>query len=339
MSASETARRSVCLHKAPTLYSHDRGFALKLDCGRRAYCYPVRRRWRRQLRQRLELVEYRRVPFLWTITARPKEQDAEFLARRFVRDRLRRGETVAPSVVAHPESLAPYMREARDRGDPHCKEDVAAMSAGVSRLVRLIHEQHKRQRRPGYDRSRKARELKREYGEAYVVRGKVGADFRVRVKEAGERRGRLHMHAVSDYDYVNHAWLTDVACRCGLGFVHYRARETEDLQRRARSIRSARELARYLSKRIHKYLSEGDGPDEPWPWPKHTHLVSTPRGALPPRPRASDCAVTGRSVARVAIEELDAVWVDEDATFFSVRSAVPGQVVPGASALARSIWG
>jgi hypothetical protein len=334
----------MCPHPAPTIYSVERGFALKADCGSRARCYPVRERWRRQTRRRLERVEYRRVPDLWTITARTIEQDAACIAHRFVRAQLRAGESVHSSVRANPESLAPLFlsgacapaRHARDRGDPGCREDVKVFSVGLSRIRRAVHRQFERQRMQGYRDSRQARLLRARYDTAFPVRGRAGADWRLWMKEAGEQNGRLHAHAASDFDFVHHGWLSEVARRCGLGFVQYSRTESAQLRRSARAAGPrvrAHTIARYLA----SYLGKGDAPGRPWPWPHHTRLLNAARGVLPAHEPAEDCYVSLRSVAEVAIDYLGAVWIEATATFFSVKSAAPGQVA--AIQPLRALWG
>lgn len=330
--------QKVCPHTAPTIYSVERGFALKADCGSRARCYAARERWRRDTRKRLARVDYLRVPDLWTITARTREQDASYMARKSVRERLRRGEPVAPDVRANPEMLAPLFLagqcapefRARDRGDPGNTDDVKAFSVAVSRLLRAIRRQFARQREAGYRKSRSARALEARYGTAYPVRGRPTADWRLWVKEAGEQNGRLHAHAASDFDFTHHGWLSEKARRCGLGFVQYSRKESKQLCRMATASRG-RERASTIAHYLAKYLGKGDAPGARWPWPAHTRLLNAARGVLPKREPALDCRATWKSVAEVAVDCLDAVFVEAGAWFFAAKSAASGQVVPGSS--------
>ncbi|MGH8012023.1 MAG: hypothetical protein ACREQ4_05950 [Candidatus Binataceae bacterium] len=118
-------------------------------------------------------------------------------------------------------------------------------------------------------------------------RGRPGASLRIRVKEAGERNGRLHEHVASDFDFIHHGWLKDAALRCGLGFPQFSRKASAELRRAARfSGRAARAgtIAHYLS----GYLGKGDADGKPWPWPPHTRLLSSARGVLPKRAPAAD---------------------------------------------------
>lgn len=300
-----------CSHaNAPVIVSRGRGFVLRGDCGDRRYCRAARRRWRYQMRQRLERVGYLRAPDLWTFTVATREQDALYLAALQISQWRRRGEFVHPSLTA--ANLAPeVLYRAKDRGDASDPESVKRLSVGISRVLRKLHEQHKRQREINYLSTRKARELKEKYGTAFPVRGRPGAAFRIRVKEIGESGERLHAHAASDFDFIWQPWLNDLALRHGLGFVQFSRKDSKTLRAAARAsgprIRN-RVIARYVS----KYLGKAADDEKPWPWPKHTRIVSAARGELPPREPATDCFVKfGQSVAFVALTEFGVVLDDE----------------------------
>jgi hypothetical protein len=296
-----------------TIYSPERRFAFKSDCGSRPRCFAARQRWRRETKGRLARVEFLRAPDLWTFTARTKEQDELYLARRLIVQRRRRGEPVVETA----ERLAPLCRyEARDHGDPHNAEDVHALSVGLSRVIRFVTRQVQRQLQPNYENSHHARCLREQYGTDRPLRGRPGASLRIRVKEAGERNGRLHEHVASDFDFIHHGWLKDAALRCGLGFPQYSRKESTALRRATRfSGPSARgrTIAHYLS----GYLGKGDSQGKPWPWPPRTRLLSSARGVLPKRTPAADCRVTWRRVAAVAVDLLGAEWCDWNAVFWS----------------------
>jgi hypothetical protein len=225
-------------------------------------------------------------------------------------------------------------RRARDRGDPTNKQDLREFQRGLSQLRRAILRQQRAQRKPGYSGSVRARVFTARYGTAYLVRGRPGADWRLSMKEAGEQNGRLHGHVASDFDFIHHGWLSDVARGYGLGFVQYSRKESAELRRAAHAagarVRGA-VIARYLA----SYLGKGDAPERPFPFPAHTRLLNAARGVLPKFERAADCCVTFFSVAEVAVDRLGALWVDADASFFSVKSAQPSQLQPGFS----SSWG
>jgi hypothetical protein len=292
--------RVVCPHLGTgTLYNPERRIAFKADCGQRANCAQARRRWRFELRERLNLVEYLRTPDLWTFTARTAEQDGLYRARKM-------GLRAADA----------FLLRGEDRGSVN-RANLDLMRQGLERLIRYIDRQVKRQRQPGYERSAWAVRLRLEYGTDRPVRGRPGAALRIRIREAGELHGRLHTHAASDFIFLDHGWLDAAALRCGLGHVQFERRETGDLHMLASiSMPAARgsAIALYLS----KYLSSTPD-DAPWPWPRRSRLVSSARGQLPPRPRKEGWHHTWLSVARVAVDEFGAVCVDADASFYRAR--------------------
>lgn len=282
------------------------------------------------MRERLGQVGYLRAPDLWTFTTATREQDALYLAALYISQSKRRGEFVHPTLT--PENLAPEIfYRAQDRGDASDQESVRRLSVGISRVLRKVKEQFERQRKIRYRESRKARELEAKYGTAFVIRGRPGAAFRVRVKEIGEEKKRLHAHAASDFDFVLHAWLTDLALSHGLGFVQFSRKDSKELRSAARASGSRirnKVIARYLS----KYLGKDADDHEWWPWPKHTRLVNAARGELPPREPVTDCQVRfGQSVAFVVQDVFGVEWPDEVARtainqsgFWSVSRGPPG---------------
>ena len=314
----------ACLHSAPTIFSRKRGFAIKGDCGDRRGCPAARERWRREMRERLNGVAYAAAPVLWTFTARTREQDVLFQARRSIARSRRDGSTLHKSMrgADGPAKLAPFCDwMARDRGDARSRADNLDFSLSCSRLARAVERQWARQQTAGYARSRYARKLMREYGTAHVLAGRRGASFKLRIKEAGERRGRLHAHAVADFRFVHHGWLSDHALRCGLGFVQFSQGESARLRALvAMSAPHARgsAIAFYLS----KYLTKPAGADDDeWPWPSHTRLLNAGQGVLPPRIPAGDCAISFARVATVAVDILGAVECDWNATsWFAPRA-------------------
>jgi len=168
-----------------------------------------------------------RTPDLWTVTARTKEQDALCIALRIISDRRRCGLPVRATA----EEIAPLCGKAKDRGDPSNRNHVHELSIGLSRMQRAIRRQFTRQQTEGYRESRWAGVLKHQYATAYPLRWRLGAAWRVSIKEAGELNGRLHAHVASDFDFIHHGWLSAVALRCGLGFVHYRRKASAALRR------------------------------------------------------------------------------------------------------------
>ncbi len=301
----------------PTIFSRARRFAIKGDCGDRRRCSAAREQWRREMRERLNGVAYVAAPVLWTLTARTPEQDALFQARRFIARRRRNRETLHISMRGPdgPQKLVPFIEyRARDWGDPSSRDDNLEFSLACSRLARAVERQWARQQKPGYATTCHARKLLREYGTSRVLSGSRGASFKLRIKEVGEERHRMHAHAVSDFRFVHHGWLSDHALRCGLGFVQFSLSETARLRELvARSEPYARgpSIALYLS----KYLSKPDGADgDPWPWPLHTRILNAARGVLPARVTAGDCAITWKRPALVAVEDLGATECDWNAT-------------------------
>jgi hypothetical protein len=314
----------ACLHSAPTIFSRERGFAIKGDCGDRRGCPAARERWRREMRERLNCVAYSDAPILWTLTARTREQDVLFQARCSIARARRTGSTLHNSMrgADGPEKLAPFCEwMACDRGDARSRADNLDFSLACSRLSRAVERQWARQQKSGYARTPHARKMIREYGTARVLGGRRGASFKLRIKEAGERRGRLHAHAVADFRFVHHGWLSDHALRCGLGFVQFSQGETARLGALvAMSEQHARAatIALYLS----KYLTKAAGADgDAWPWPSHTRLLNAGQGVLPPRVPASDCTISFARVASVAVDILGAVACDWNATsWFAPRT-------------------
>jgi hypothetical protein len=290
----------VCTHaRTGTLFNRAERRAFKADCGSRARCPAARARWSREMRSRMERVEFVRVPFLWTFTARTAEQDAVYQGRA-------RGLSAEEARELHARG---WLYGVADRGAVS-RENLDIMRRGIERVIRALERQAARQRKPDYQRSRRARELLARYGTARVVRGRRGAALRIRVREAGEERGRLHSHAASDFDFLHYGWLNDTALRCGLGHVQFEAPDTRALQRAARAsgprVRS-RSIGAYLS----KYLAKGTDAGA-WLWPRGARLVSAARGVLPPMEPKAGWMFTWRSVALTAIEELGAVCVDAD---------------------------
>ena len=305
----------TCEHEgARTLWNKEAGIAFRADCGDRRVCGAARRRKIRELRARLSRVEYFRAPDLWTFTARTAEQDALVQSQRYAlalahdrahdERRARAGKMIFPWI--RPREIP------RDRGDVN-KPNLEELNRGCERVKRAVKRQAERERRPGYRRTRHAAMLHRRYGTDRVVRGRPGADFRICVRESGELHGRLHLHAASDFDFLHKLWLQDHCYRCGLGFCEFERRDTKALHSAARfsgrRVRGAT-IAHYLA----KYLSTPD--QRPWPWPNHARLVSSGRGILPPRETKPGWRFTWRKVSRVAIEELGAVVIDDDATFY-----------------------
>jgi hypothetical protein len=314
----------ACLHPAPTIFSRARGFAIKGDCGDRRRCPAARERWRREMRERLNGVAYSDAPVLWTLTARTRERDALFQARRSIARARRNGSTLHQSMrgADGPEKLAPFCEwMAWDRGDARSRADNLDFSLACSRLVRAVERQWARQQKAGYARTRHARKLIREYETAYVLGGRRGASFKLRIKEAGEGGGRMHAHAVADFRFVHHGWFADHARLCGLGFVQFSQGENARLRQLvAMSLPHARaaSIALYLS----KYLTKPAGADgDAWPWPSHTRLLNAGQGVLPARVPAGDCAISFACVASVAVDILGAVECDWNATsWFAPRA-------------------
>ncbi len=306
--------RIACPHTGTgTLFNREKRIAFKADCGRRAHCAQARRRWRLEMRERLALVEYLRPPDLWTLTTRTQEQDALLVAVRLIAERRRRGQPVMETA----ERLARFcMWRARDRGAV-TRENIAIMKRGRERLTRFAHRQAERQQEAGYERSVHAARLRRKWGTHWMVRGRPGAAFRIRVDEAGELHGRLHSHVASDFAFLHHGWLDAAALRCGLGHVQFEQSATNKLHVLARMTtpeHRGRSIAAYLS----KYLSSTPD-DAPWPWPKRARLVSAARGQLPPRPPKPGWCFTPKSVALVAVDGLGARCIDVAATFYAAR--------------------
>jgi hypothetical protein len=303
----EPAPAFVCHHVGTgTIYNKERGIACKADCGSRARCPAARRRWRNGMRERLSLVKYFRAPDLWTFTARTADQDA--LYRAIAMKRRAPGSGLVPSIDA-------ILIDGLDRGAVN-KENIAILNRGLERVVRHITRQFDRQLEPGYMQTGKARRLRAKYGTARPVRGRPGAALHIRVREAGEMRGRIHAHVASDYDFLLHAWLDDACLRCGLGHPQFERKETRVMRAAARfsgpRVRSET-IGLYLS----KYLSKTSD-DAPWPWPARTRLVSAGlRRKLPLRVPKPGWSWAPASVAVIAVDELGAACVDPDATFYS----------------------
>ncbi len=313
----------ACAHSPTgTLYNPERGIAFKTDCGSRTRCPAARVRWRNELRERLELVEYLRAPDLWTFTTRTADKDAAYQTQQ--RKNHPRPKLTGADRTGETGALIPRHRRAgklwiqkppvpTDRGEP-TRENITIMNKAITAVLRRVQRQFERQHRPGYAGTKHAAQLRATYGTAFPVRGQDGASLHIRIREAGELHGRLHIHVASDFAFLLHAWLDDTAIHCGLGHCQYERRASRDLARAARSsgprTRNAA-IGNYLA----KYLSKSD---DAWPWPPRTRLVSAGLGRkLPPRPAKPGWIYTRTTVAQVVTEKLGGLVIEVTATFYS----------------------
>jgi hypothetical protein len=219
---------SACPHLAPIFRNRITGAIFKGDCGDRQHCLGARNRFRREFESRLA-----------ALTLEPKRP---LFLWTFTASSLKLNQTEAN--VQKP-----------DPGDPKYRANWQTLVNGLARVEHHVLRRAAKERRASYSGPK-------------LVKTNPGSRLAiVWVREVGED-GRAHLHTLSDIEFIDHTWLTDICISNGLGFSEFRPIDKLQL----RGGRVPAEIASYLSK---------FAPDNRWPFPKGVRLYGAARGRLP----------------------------------------------------------